>query len=213
MTTDQWVTERLGGHIKLAIPERREAVKELAEDGLTQRQIADVVGVDQATVHRDINDANASKESANRAQNDQLIDANASTIDIAEDGEWQESPPLLSIVDTQTGVALGTVNNDLGVQNRTVEHQSEGEKPAGTVQNRTIEANDDSQPRPKWRKCARKRRVTATDSLSKWRKCARRRRLARVAAVPVRGRNRVDVVNSIAIRARVGERQSPAPFV
>lgn len=59
MTTREWVERRLGGYLKLNVIERREAVVELTSEGMTQRQVAGVLGVDQATVHRD---ANASLE-------------------------------------------------------------------------------------------------------------------------------------------------------
>jgi len=54
MTTRQWVQEKLGGYIRLSIPERREAVLELTEDvGLSLRQAAKVLGVGEATIRRD----------------------------------------------------------------------------------------------------------------------------------------------------------------
>jgi N6-adenosine-specific RNA methylase IME4 len=59
----EWVDDRLGGYVRMAIEERRQAVAELHAEGLTQRETADVLGVDQATVHRDLkpDDANASE--------------------------------------------------------------------------------------------------------------------------------------------------------
>jgi hypothetical protein len=42
------------GTAKMSIPERREAVKELAGDGHSTREIADVVGVAHKTVARDL---------------------------------------------------------------------------------------------------------------------------------------------------------------
>jgi hypothetical protein len=62
LSVEDWVTARLGGYIKLSIPDRREAVEELAADGLSTREIGDVLGVDQSTVVRD---ANASSEQGN----------------------------------------------------------------------------------------------------------------------------------------------------
>ena len=53
LTTRDWVEQRLGGYVRMSIPERREAVAELTEQGLTTRQAADVLGVDHATVARD----------------------------------------------------------------------------------------------------------------------------------------------------------------
>lgn len=54
LTTDQWVNQRLGGYVKMTIEDRREAVKELADEGLSEREIAGIIGVSQATVHRDL---------------------------------------------------------------------------------------------------------------------------------------------------------------
>jgi hypothetical protein len=58
MTTDAWVRERIGGYVRLGLDERREAVKELTdpegEFHLTQRQAAEVLGVAQKTVSRDL---------------------------------------------------------------------------------------------------------------------------------------------------------------
>jgi hypothetical protein len=50
----QWVGDRLGGYVRLEVPERREAVAELAEEGMSQRGIADVVGVSPSTVNHDL---------------------------------------------------------------------------------------------------------------------------------------------------------------
>lgn len=53
LTTREWVQDRLGGYLKLTASERREAVTELTEDGMTTRQIEGVLGVDHATAARD----------------------------------------------------------------------------------------------------------------------------------------------------------------
>jgi hypothetical protein len=53
MSTREWVEGRLGGYIRLSIPERREAVKELTDEGMSTRQVGDVLGVGVGTVHRD----------------------------------------------------------------------------------------------------------------------------------------------------------------
>lgn len=53
LSTREWVEQRLGGYVRLSIPDRREAVAELAEQGMSTRRIGGVLGVDNATVHRD----------------------------------------------------------------------------------------------------------------------------------------------------------------
>ena len=47
------MTTRLGGYIKLSIADRREAVKELAAEGLSNVAVGEVLGVDETTVRRD----------------------------------------------------------------------------------------------------------------------------------------------------------------
>jgi len=54
MTTQDWVRDRLGGYVRMGVDERREAVAEMAEDGLSHRKIAGVVGTSHDTVHRDL---------------------------------------------------------------------------------------------------------------------------------------------------------------
>lgn len=46
----------------MSLDERREAVKELTENGKTQRQIAGVLGVDHKTVHNDQHGENSPKD-------------------------------------------------------------------------------------------------------------------------------------------------------
>ncbi len=43
LSTEDWVTQRLGGYIKLSIAERREAVAELKAEGASNREIAGVL--------------------------------------------------------------------------------------------------------------------------------------------------------------------------
>jgi len=50
---DEWVQGRLGGYARLSIPERREAVAELTGEGMSGRQVAEVLGVAESTVRAD----------------------------------------------------------------------------------------------------------------------------------------------------------------
>ena len=54
LSTREWVDKHLGGYIRMSMTARREAVAELTEDGLSQREIADVLGVSQGTVLHDV---------------------------------------------------------------------------------------------------------------------------------------------------------------
>lgn len=68
MTTEAWVRERIGGYVRIGLDERREAVKELTdpegEFHLSQRQAAEVLGIAQKTVSRDLQ--NESYDSSDR---------------------------------------------------------------------------------------------------------------------------------------------------
>jgi len=54
LTTEEWVNQKLGGHVRLSIDDRRAAASEMDEEGLKQREIAAVLGVGRATVARDL---------------------------------------------------------------------------------------------------------------------------------------------------------------
>jgi transcriptional regulator with XRE-family HTH domain len=59
LTVGEWVEERLGGYVRLSIPERHAAERELVAEGMTQREVAEVLGVHEATVSRDLASASA----------------------------------------------------------------------------------------------------------------------------------------------------------
>lgn len=62
LTTQEW-GDRIGGHVRLSIEERREAVVELTEgEGLSNVQAAAVLGVGEATVRRDKDTASPNDE-------------------------------------------------------------------------------------------------------------------------------------------------------
>jgi hypothetical protein len=60
LSMPEWVNERLGGYVKLSIPTRRAAAKELTAPeeeggmGLSGRTAAVVLGVDEGTVRNDL---------------------------------------------------------------------------------------------------------------------------------------------------------------
>ena len=68
LTTHEWVRERLGGYLKMAIDERRKAVKELAADGHSTRDVAGILGIDNKTAWRD-GVANATPAEKNNNEN------------------------------------------------------------------------------------------------------------------------------------------------
>jgi hypothetical protein len=54
LTTREWA-EKYCGYLKIAVSERREAIMELAAEGLSNRAIADVIGVAEGTIRNDKN--------------------------------------------------------------------------------------------------------------------------------------------------------------
>jgi hypothetical protein len=61
LTTEQWVKERLGGYVRMAIADRREAVLVLTAEGMSTRQVGEVLGVTHTTVENDLGGKNLPK--------------------------------------------------------------------------------------------------------------------------------------------------------
>ena len=59
LDVDAWVKQRLGGYVRLSVEERQPAVAELKAQGHSNREVAQIVGVDKETVRRDLGGANA----------------------------------------------------------------------------------------------------------------------------------------------------------
>jgi 16S rRNA G966 N2-methylase RsmD len=68
MGVDDWVRDRLGGYIRMAIPERREAVKLLTDQGRSLREIGAILGVSHEQVRQDVNFLTTEREAATRAR-------------------------------------------------------------------------------------------------------------------------------------------------
>jgi hypothetical protein len=86
LSTPEWVEQRLGGYVRMSIPDRRNAVAELSEEGLSTREIGDVLGVDHATAARDAV-ANATTKSRAKAETESKPVANATRYPDGEDSE------------------------------------------------------------------------------------------------------------------------------
>ena len=85
MTLEEWTERRLGGYVRMSIPERREAVAELAEEGLSQREIAGVLGVSQKTIDRDLEPESFDSPPDEQAQPEQRIDLEPESFDSPPD--------------------------------------------------------------------------------------------------------------------------------
>lgn len=68
LSVDEWVHQRLGGYVRLSINDRREAVEELSDEGLSNRAIGEVLGVDESTVREDKGAGNPAPEPIDKSQ-------------------------------------------------------------------------------------------------------------------------------------------------
>jgi hypothetical protein len=87
---NEWVRDRLGGYVRLEKSERLEVVKELAADGASTREIAEVIGVAHKTVARDLsvsNDTKAPAKLADFVSNDTSSDRDDALIYDGPDGK------------------------------------------------------------------------------------------------------------------------------
>lgn len=79
MTPQEFVNEATKGHaLKLPKQERQKEAKRLVEKGLSQREAASVLGVDQATVARDVNASKPKPERPDITADEPDVDASAS---------------------------------------------------------------------------------------------------------------------------------------
>jgi hypothetical protein len=91
LSTRDWVHQRLGGYVRLSLPERREAVAELTEEGMSSRQIGEVLGVGKGTVHRDLSGAPSGASEPELEPEPQVVPAVEP--DPAPDGAPEPEPP------------------------------------------------------------------------------------------------------------------------
>lgn len=74
MTDEAWC-ESLGPAVRLSVEERKEAARELIEDGMSQRKAALALGVDQKTVSNDMREENSSNRTGRTSIDRVLIDS------------------------------------------------------------------------------------------------------------------------------------------
>src|SRR4029434_5912993 len=77
LTTPQWVEKRLGGYVKLSVQERRTAAQELKAEGKSGRAIGRVLGVDHATVLKDLGEKSPLNKTASKNQEEPRGDHSA----------------------------------------------------------------------------------------------------------------------------------------
>jgi hypothetical protein len=75
--TRQWVLQRLGGYIQMQITERKRAELELKAEGFSNRVIAQLVGVAEATVRNDLGAQSCADELENGREIDAVEDDSA----------------------------------------------------------------------------------------------------------------------------------------
>ena len=98
LSTRDWVEDRLGGYVRMSIPDRREAVAELTDEGHSQREAADIVGVSQKTVDRDL-DEPESKDSEARPESQESGDLPPTPE--SKDSKTREPEPADQLPDTE----------------------------------------------------------------------------------------------------------------
>lgn len=113
MTLQDWVNHYLGGYMRMAVDQRREAAKELAEEGLSQRAIAEVLGVAQKTVDRDLSESNDSLTHEEPPEH-QPVDEDSESNDSLHSGNLREN--MLGDdeeIDRETGEVLEDEGGDI----------------------------------------------------------------------------------------------------
>jgi hypothetical protein len=75
LSTDEWVEQRLGGYIRMSIPDRRAAVRELTAEGGSTREVAEIVGVSHETVADDVRNLTAESRKAGEDARKAILEA------------------------------------------------------------------------------------------------------------------------------------------
>jgi phage N-6-adenine-methyltransferase len=112
ISTRDWVEQRLGGYVRMSIPERREAVAELTEgEGLSNVKAAEVLGVSEFTIRKDkkTGSINHEAEAAEQVALEPEDSINhepkrgAHVAANAGDNEWYSPPEYVSAARTVMG--------------------------------------------------------------------------------------------------------------
>jgi phage N-6-adenine-methyltransferase len=112
LSTREWVEKRLGGYVRLSLPERREAVLELVNAGMTQREVADVLGVGVGTVNRDVPNGTTGLDLAPSDQQEPAAVVPNGTgrrleaVYSSGEDDWSTPPDLFAELDAEFGFDL-----------------------------------------------------------------------------------------------------------
>jgi len=106
LTTQEWVEERLGGYMRMSIPDRREAVRELTApiddggQGLKNTEAAAVLGVSEHTVREDRSTNGEFKRPYKRSDSPNVEPLTQAEIEDALGDELPDEPDLTVQVST-----------------------------------------------------------------------------------------------------------------
>ena len=106
ISTAEWVEGRLGGYVRLAVAERRQAVAELTEEGLSQREAGEILGVSQKTVDRDLGGESNDSPAEMLTLGGESFDSPPSVAHVANnsgDDEWYTPAPYVEAARTVMG--------------------------------------------------------------------------------------------------------------
>jgi len=115
LTVKEWVTDRLGGYIRISLAERQEAAKELTEgEGLSLREAGEILGESHQTVANDLTVNNLTVESESARQRTDITVKNLTVEDrydvLVIDPPWPMKKLELNVYFTHHGFPYETMN-------------------------------------------------------------------------------------------------------
>ena len=96
ISIQEWVNQTLGGFVKLSVDDRRAAELDLKAEGLSNREIAGVLGVNEGTVRNDLRAENSAAQSDGRSASQALTEVVA-----------EISAPVSEVIDLIVGDGFG----------------------------------------------------------------------------------------------------------
>ena len=77
LSTEEWVQQRLHGYIRMSVPDRREAVRNLTANGRSTREVAEIIGTSHVTVAEDVKNLTAATRKAGEDARKAVLEAPA----------------------------------------------------------------------------------------------------------------------------------------